>query len=541
MFVKNRQNLSQTLPLSIAIALVVAAAIYGFYLRQPYIGTLSYHHHQWVTASSMLFAENWWYDGFLNDHGLMLEIPKSINEPDIAQRLPYVTYMPGAFLEIFALKSLFPATNTLALIHTFNMVNQWIIASCMLLLVWILMPHISHTLRAVFSCVAALTYMLHPGAMYWHSMVFFADQAVLVYVALSLLCEAWIRSHAARLPAHADTLLALLVALAVAMDWLGLVLACVLCLFRLIAPVHQPKQLAAVAWLMAGPLLLLMLWAGEVYSTGDIDFVIGKWIKRTSLGLSFADRLNALFGAHPLFGHIKAVDAIALYLAFFYFSVRWLKNKKDVGATIIMISYATCMLHAMIFAQHTQVHDFSALKFMTPLTFAAYGLLPLSIINHLRKHPYIASVCAAMLALLIAAVGLPAHSKWQDKFPPARIRAKPIADWLREHGGPKDIFIGKNFSIGHFPPQLVAMSRHLVYGFSTVQDMRVFLSRQKPDAALYAIITQSDAAACPAAQGSLKGQVQVKENWYIIALGSPPLSSNWENCLISYTPLQEPK
>lgn len=65
-------------------------------LRAPWRGELGLRHHQWLTASTLLFSKNWYREGVVPLRMMMLKEPRSGEAQSIAERSPYVSFPPGA-------------------------------------------------------------------------------------------------------------------------------------------------------------------------------------------------------------------------------------------------------------------------------------------------------------------------------------------------------------------------------------------------------------------------------------------------------------
>lgn len=516
-------------PYLLTVAALIAAAIYTFCLRESYIGTLGHSRHQWLTASTLKFTENWRIDGIFNDYGLMLEYPKTIERQTIEAREPYLSYLPGAPLAIYALMQLWPDSSILALIHVFNMLNQYAIATLLALIVWHGAPATAAAYRPVLAALAGLTYMLHPEIMYWHSMVFFSDQAVLLPFALVLFLELRIR----KIPATRHKLQyaqALLLLIAACIDWFAVTVAATLCLFRLLSPLQNTAKrsfFTSLPWLLSGPLAAIALWAAHVYAFGDRDEILLNFATRAAADTpNPLARLAHAFLEEFLYDHLFAADTAMLLIALaasLYTYYR--RDRHNPALCVTLIAFAACFAHTFIFLQHTENHQFAVMKFYLPLAFAAYGLLPAFLIPYAAGHAATpaehrnnAFLLVLSAALLWGWIMIPAHREWRQGFPDPRLYHRPLLDFIRDKARFETVLISKDIHIAHQPPQAIAIARRPVYSFESMMQLERFMRSAPAGAEFYGIIRAKLAKQCGADADTAAKVKSQREYWLFVRL-----------------------
>jgi|GEM_PF-4566535 len=491
----------------LTLVILIATAIYAYNIRAGYIGTLSNGRHQWLSASTLKFTENWREYGFWNEHGLMLEYPKTIERPTIEERRPYLSYLPGAPLEIFLLMQLWPNTGILTLIHLFNIVNQYAIAGLLALMVWHGIPAAASGYRHAFAVLAALAYMLHPGTLYWHSLVFFSDQAVLLPFTLVLLLELFIRGatgHRQRRLLYAQSLLLFI---GTCIDWFAVTAAMIVYLFRLISPLTPTLTYRYAArnllQIFSGPLIAITLWGIQVYATGMMDTVLVNLSSRAALSNGFQPmgRFSHVFVEKFIYGHLAATDALMILIAFAYATFEYARDRKNPALCVTMIAFLSCFLHTYIFSQHAEKHEFSILKFYGPLAFAAYGLLPAFLLRHVHfRKPSTQNSSLLLLVMLwvvmACAITIPAHRNWQKGFPPPRLYHHALIQWIQAHARFETVLFSRDIQIVHAPPQALAITRHPVYRPATVALLDYYMQSIPAGAQFFGIIPANDAMYC---------------------------------------------
>ena len=220
-------------------------AILSFMISKNHLGSLSSTApHQWLTASTVNFVENWREDGFFNDKAMMLELPGSIESKTLESRKPYVSYLPGAPLEIAILKLIFPSSSTLVLTQIFNICNQFLVSLILAFILFYGSSSFPGLYRYLIALIVFITYQSLPATLYVHSMVFFSDQAALLPFCLALLTELIIRKHARAnvrlLPMY--LLQSFILLWAILCDWLAIPLIMSILIFRLISPLRDKKK-----------------------------------------------------------------------------------------------------------------------------------------------------------------------------------------------------------------------------------------------------------------------------------------------------------
>lgn len=462
---------------------------YTAHLRRPWFGRLSYEHHQWLTANTLRFANNWHAEGPWALRFALLNEPKSVEFPTLESRNPYVSYPPGFVLTAYAYSALRDGEPTARSLMEWNLINHALIAltlgaTTFLVLRRLGLGRASATLLAAMSPALAL---LLPGPLYWHQNVYFADQAVLLPFALFVFLEALRDTVPAARPA-CDRWLALTSIWGVACDWLFVCLLAVAYAKRLAEgdiplPWSSPKgwllRSARFGW---GGLVALALFFAQLGVLGMLPRLKERFLERigaTEVNAELTGRFNAIFwgeympaqfgAAGPWLAWLALVGCLAL--GGWLWRQAWRGRASPPGAALaawtMALLTAPCFLQVYALRNHSAIHDFSALKFELPLATTPFALLPLSLLasfapDWTARRVWRVSIPAALWLAALAYVA-PLHAQFHALFPEPSPIIEPLGRFVREAVTESDIVFSPDFEIPTDPPHLLAMSGKRVY------------------------------------------------------------------------------
>ncbi len=224
------------------------------------------------------------------------------------------------------------------------------------------------------------------------------------------------------------------------------------------------------------------------------------------------------------------------------------------AATVSLIGFGTCLLHTLLLSDHSVSHDFAALKFFLPLSYAGFGLLPIVAINFIQRASSVTTrlsagdrqlffrpfawrvelftkrlgyirlldpaICLSLLMAVWMSEYMYSHRNWRANFySQMRLADEEIVRWLGQHARFEDVFVGRNYRIDFQPPQAMAVSRKAVYQFKTVEDLNKFF-RQNSRATFYGIVASQDAG-CLAGSQRLVTLNSDGTEWVIARLAEP--------------------
>ena len=270
------------------LTILAIVFIAGLQQRAHYLGTLSDKygdgHHQWLTASSMIFVDNWLEDGVWNDRFLLLAKPRSIESVDFQNRHIYPSYPPGSIVPIYWIRKIFPSLTSIQAIRYFGVCNQFLVGIVIFWIIRSIFPEPRLT-NACFAFLGAFFYLWMPKPFYFHSMVYFADLAAILPFSIILLQEIWVRKKKSYFSLCGQSLVLACLAL---IDYLVIPLAMILYVFRLTDP-FKKYQSNYQKWLINGlqifaPIVFVyLIFLINSFIAGALGDLIEKMLYRTAV------------------------------------------------------------------------------------------------------------------------------------------------------------------------------------------------------------------------------------------------------------------
>ena len=186
--VRNK-NLKKIIIILLLFFITVGIFSYTVYIRKPWFGTLHYLGHQINSGLTLLYSNNWYNEGAFDLNFLMLRNPESIEFPDIKSRNIYSSYPSGSILSIYVISKLIGQAPDINMLMSYNLFNHFIIAFLLSLIIFFFLRKLNFNYINSFllSIIPIIMELLLPGPLYWHQMVFFVDQAVILLFVIFIL------------------------------------------------------------------------------------------------------------------------------------------------------------------------------------------------------------------------------------------------------------------------------------------------------------------------------------------------------------------
>ncbi|MDG2306683.1 MAG: hypothetical protein P8R42_18930 [Candidatus Binatia bacterium] len=468
-------------------------------LRAPWRGQLGLHHHQWLTASTLLFSKNWYREGVVPLRMMMLEEPRSGEAQGIADRSPYVSFPPGAVVPVYLLARVTGQEPSASSIMALGLANQLgiLLLLAATALVSLRALGVSGVWRLVLGGVPPFLYLYAPAPFYFHQNVYFADQAVILPFALVLFLEA--RRMAGRTSTAADVAMAGALFWGAFTDWLFLPIAASLWLVRLFGG-DLGRGLAQIvrrsAILFAPVVLALGLFAVQLVAAGQLDTLSGRFGVVAGLGggvpPSFGELAYAVFVTQVDSGYgSSALVAIAVGIALAVFLVTRLLGSSSAEASgeregadrltgvalvvrLLVLATLPCVIYAMVVPIHTVGHDFSALKLGPTLALGPFCLIPAAVVRFAERS-FSAPRLRWVLVLPVAvALWHFSAADRRSSFPEPWEALPELAAFFEEHVGWEDAVFSPDFVIRRHPPHLLAYTMKRVRVASSLRDVQAW-------------------------------------------------------------------
>jgi hypothetical protein len=236
--------------------------------------------------------------------------------------------------------------------------------------------------------IGTVAWLLNPSVLYWTQNVYFTDQAVVLPVCsiFWLTTKSDFKLH--NLSGWQKALLFFLTLVATGYDWYAWTfLFCLLLVYFLIsidiAPIERIKAVVPIlsAWLLVAVSFLCQL----IYFRDGIPQIIATLKERSFINESDNKLENfwQVFGRHLLdcMPSRRSVIIIILLIVLAIGSLLWII--KNFGSwnlfVVLLLLLATPLLHNLLLANHSYIHNFSAFKLSVGIIFC-YSVIPFMVL-----------------------------------------------------------------------------------------------------------------------------------------------------------------
>jgi len=465
---------------------------YTVKIRQPWFGTLSQDHHQWLTGSTLKFAKNWYNEGPASLKFAMLENPRSIEFQSLKDREIYPSYPPGVVVPFYVIGKILNREPDPAILMGYNLANQLLIAVVLSLTAFIFLrfQKFSHLSSFVFALIPLMLELLMPAPMYWHQNVVFSDQLIILPFVLFIFLEMLRGILKNKSFKVVKIIQPVIFFIGIFLDWFFVFVALFVFLKRLLNGELGKKftEIIKNSFLFAIPALLAMSVFGyQLYVLDVFPALYQKFLFRAGINdfsktyMSRTDFFKRFWVEHMsqnysvfttwlLWGALAVVILSLLYLATRYISKKHpSQHLKDL---IFLASLFILPVFTKIYflKQHSWDHDFTTLAFSPAIALIPLVLFPAGILLVILKYKKnikfsrisaVVSIISFILACLYISSVFP---KYKNQFPEPNLQYKIIGDFLIANTTYSDVLFSPNFEISSFIyPQQLSYSKKRVY------------------------------------------------------------------------------
>lgn len=366
-------------------------------LRKQWFGILQLGDHHFLTGSTLKFTKNWIIEKPWNLYFGMFENPRSVEFNNLNERLPYVSYPPGAIIPIYLISLMSKKMPDNAMVMSYNLFNHFLISFALGIITYLLFRKykISQPISLGFSLIPIILEIFLPGPFYFLQNIYFSDQAILLPYVLTILFE--ILYDSTRKKVFIKIIQSFIILFGVFTDWFFYFLITAILLKRIFI---NDKELQIINKLIKNIYLIILslipiiflIW--QVLKLNATSLLIERFLLRT--GLSGNEDNAKSFIATFWWSHFKINFgdiglflywlSICLFFLIIISSFKW-KNKffifnlnKNLIYYLIIFLFLP-LIQVYIFKNHSIVHDFSTLKFSLTVATVPFVLLPLLLIN----------------------------------------------------------------------------------------------------------------------------------------------------------------
>lgn len=472
-------------------------------MRAEYKDYVSTGHHHHLTATSVIFTNNWLDDGIINDHFAMMPNPESVEFETLKDRSFYDSYPPGCILPLYILAKLMGKSEiTFGFVQRWNLFNQYAITLLLAFIVYLMFIRMKKNIYIGFitAVIPVVINLFMPAPFYFFHSVYFSDQAVLLPFVLTVFLEIlrlFIDGKKGR------KILAIcegvVIFFGTLTDYLYVCFLVVLYVKRLLmkeisfknvgAFIIDSVKLAAPALVAMGLFIIQIVVNGPVrilemflYRTG---FQESPWITHFER-VFWKDHMGAGYGAYSRF-ILKAALVIVVVMILAYICLKLFKKYENKNIAEVLSVAAMliipCFMQVYLLKNHSAIHDFSSLKFSIVLSLVPYVLLPIAItwfIEDIIKQKNPKAKPVLMEVLLVALVvwncfNVATFHKENAKsfFPEPELKYEKVGNFLRENTDFNDVVFSNNYVIDESNncPQSIAFSKKRVYKVEGIEEI----------------------------------------------------------------------
>ncbi|GAB4219355.1 MAG: hypothetical protein Fur009_5110 [Candidatus Microgenomates bacterium] len=396
--------LKNILPFLVIIAVNIALFKYSVFLRKNNFGKLYGGDHHFLTGSTIKFTKNWYYEDPRKIFFSMLENPKSIEFNSLNERLPYVSYPPGAIVPIYLISIFLKQEPSASIVMTYNLINHFFISLTLSLISYLLIKsiNISSFFATIFSLIPIILSLFTVGLFYFLQNIYFSDQAVILPFLLVIFFEILYDKYKNIFLLYLQFIFLTFAAFT---DWCTYFLIIALLIKRLYIDRNKKNTILLI---ISGVIPIIFLtW--QLIKLQAFKILIERFTTRVGLSGNQDDKKSFLLTFW--FSHFKInFGEIGIFLYFFslIFLISFLlifKPKNRLFNFYLLLFTLLPLIQVYFFKNHSIVHDFSTLKFILPIALIPFVLLPIYsfkiITNNQQENKIILIIAILFLSSLL--------------------------------------------------------------------------------------------------------------------------------------------
>ncbi len=470
--------------------------------------------HTWLTGSTVKFVQNWLENGACTLGYRMYEWPASIESPVPDMGL-YVSYPSGCLIPIYCIAKIgtlikgspLSADSLVVIVKVYSLFLKSIIALCLFGILFLFFKkHTSKVNAFIMGCIGILFFHSFNFSNYYHCNVYFSDQAVLVFFAISILLEI-IRNNSDSDTRKKWLNVAILIVntLGAFTDWLFFFYIFVIFIQRVISgdfgKFGSIKFFLKAAVFSLPIVIVAATFLLQILSVTDFENLIFKFKFRTTDYHELGQNPLAKYYRHITRGYGFFAGYLFFISLFFYLYkvVQTIRaGKRDYFVDFYSILLLPCLFQILFFSAHSAQHEFSMVKLELPIAFFMMTF-PFEIAKIIKKEtvsseifssvyvknkqrPFFFIYLALFLLVVNIAVSAPAYYKIGKDY------HYKNECFVREHVTYNDVVFSLDYGMFGYPPQ-IAYSRKCVYKIDNLQQIDTFAKRRNLHNANYLVFT----------------------------------------------------
>ena len=336
--------------------------------------------HMWLSGSSVKFVNMWLQEGAYTHRFNVYESFDTIEYNTLSERGLYVSYPTGSTLFLYLAAKLFGCTHVdISFLKHFDVVLFGIESLLMTTFVYMWITDTGYENekgKILMSVVTAISWVLLPNSIYYLCNVYYADQAVILWITAFLLVE-FLCNRNSQKHYILNSLKVFIIYTGMLVDyyfWIMVFVAFIMQLLKNICSRRAIREIIQKSLLYIIPVILALLtfyWQLS-YTDGWFDMLLEKFLLRTGVEekirfRQLLDNLSISFtnGNVPRMYPLIGLEVMMLLLG----GIVLLKNGKlsnlvvNNNVSIIIIGMLSPVLHVILLKNHFIAHGFAPLKF----------------------------------------------------------------------------------------------------------------------------------------------------------------------------------
>lgn len=462
----------------------------------------------WHTTGSVVFASHWHAEGPLPLRFAMVWTPPTIEQPTLASRPVYTSFMSGSILPLYIVSWVSGQPPSVRMARALTLLVQALVSFVIALIVLQLGRRLHAPPAGVvpLALAAAAWVCWAPSPYYEYIQGYFADQVVLLPFVLFLGVEALRTADAS--PAQRrcwEALQAVLIVWGLATEWLFAFVAATAFIVRCAdGSFGTPSPRAFFrAFVFGAPVLAtLACFALQLYLLGAFAATGDRFRARAGVDTGSQDSSSVFESLSHLltptvgdrfwtfqlpngFGPLAlpivlATLALALGLAVFVVASRLRGRHIHEGLAtatrVLILALVPCLLYGQIFQEHVSnmFHFFTALKFVVPVALGC-ALLPLLAAHAVARMKYLPAglmQVGALAALIYLGTLGDARAHLFVLAGPSPVPAAAYGPFVRTNTHYADIVVSTEFNAGSTDPIAQMYTGRLVHQVASLGEVR---------------------------------------------------------------------
>ncbi len=372
--------------------------------------------------------------------------------------------------------------------------------------------------------IGVVAWLLNPAVLYWTQNVYFTDQAVILPVCSILLLAIKSDFKLHNLARWQKILLFLLTLVATGYDWYAwtFLVCLVLIYFWLNRDVAILERLKALIPILSGWLLVTISYVIQlVYFKDGIPQIIATAKERlfTNESDNKLENFWQVFGKHLLdYMPNRQLVVIILLIVLAIASLSWIIKKfgsRDLFVGLFLLLVVP-LLHNLLLANHSYVHNFSAFKLSVGIIFL-YSVMPFILLMLWLRRVDFQVLFIGLISLIIYGIFVSPHLALEySGYPSSTNFSQQFGNIIISEIQNNQIPFSKTLYIPAFPPERLWYANRRIYDYNYAKGIiQEFGLQNKP--VEYVFVDREDeqvlAEVCDVSQ-------EIKRKSLLVTLGS---------------------